>query len=258
VIANLAINARDAMPGGGMMILETAEVQFDSGYADHDGKVIPAGKYVQLSVSDNGDGMDEGTRSQIFDPFFTTKPPGKGTGLGLSTVIGIVTQSGGFISVYSRPHTGTTFRIYLPAMPRKKSARVTVEPPVPDLDEVQCGRILLVEDDDSVRKATSRMLEGIGYEVHAVSDPTIALRELAAGSKPFDLMLTDMIMPHMNGDQLAHEVLMLYPQMRVVIMSGYSEEASNRNWEQPPNTIFVEKPLSREALTKKLRVAMRV
>ncbi len=255
VIANLAINARDAMPHGGVLILETSEVGFEYDYADHDGTVIPAGKYVQLCVSDTGEGMDDGTRSRIFDPFFTTKPPGKGTGLGLSTVIGIVSQSGGHLSVYSSPGRGTTFKIYLPAMHRKKQFAARAETPAAALEAKHTGRLLLVEDDDSVRRAAQRLLQRMGFDVHAVGDPLIALHDLAEQS--FDLMLTDMVMPHMNGDQLAREALALYPEMRVVIMSGYSEEASNRNWELPPNTVFVEKPISRETLSTKLREAMR-
>ena len=254
VIANLAINARDAMPHGGVLILETSEVGFEYDYADHDGNVIPAGKYVQLCVSDTGEGMDEGTRSRIFDPFFTTKPPGKGTGLGLSTVIGIVSQSGGYMSVYSSPFRGTTFKIYLPATNRKGGVPAKTAHPAPESESVHSGRLLLVEDDEAVRKATSRLLQRMGFDVEAVDDPMVALQTLS--ERRFDVMLTDMVMPHMNGDQLARQALSLYPSMRVVIMSGYSEEASNRNWALPPNTIFVEKPVSRETLSSKLREAM--
>ena len=256
VIANLAINSRDAMPHGGVLILETSEIGFEYDYADHDGNVIPAGRYVQLCVSDTGDGMDGPTRSRIFDPFFTTKPPGKGTGLGLSTVIGIVSQSGGYMSVYSSPKRGTTFRIYLPAMDRKPAVRTRAAAPAIESEGAHTGRLLLVEDDDSVRRATTRLLTRMGFDVHAVSDPLIALEDLAKETRPFDLMLTDMVMPHMSGDQLARETLTRFPSMRVVIMSGYSEEASNRHWALPPNTIFVEKPISRETLAAKLREAM--
>ena len=255
VIANLAINARDAMPDGGVLIVETAELGFEYDYADHDGSVIPAGRYVQLCVSDTGEGMDEVTRSRIFDPFFTTKPPGKGTGLGLSTVIGIVSQSGGYLSVYSSPRRGTTFKIYLPALDRKADIRARQIPKAIIPESLHTGRLLLVEDDEAVRRATARLLQRMGFEVHAVDDPNSALAELASGHV-FDLMLTDMVMPHMNGDQLARQALALYPAMRVVIMSGYSEEASNRHWALPPNTIFVEKPISRETLSSKLREAM--
>lgn len=255
VIANLAINARDAMPRGGVLIIETSEIGFEYDYADHDGNVIPAGRYVQLCVSDTGDGMDEATRARIFDPFFTTKPPGKGTGLGLSTVIGIVSQSGGYMSVYSSPGRGTTFKIYLPALDRKADYRPRAVKTHPPLETAHTGKLLLVEDDESVRRATARLLQKMGFDVHAVDDPVTALNKLENGEY-FDLMLTDMVMPHMNGDQLAREVLALYPSIRVVIMSGYSEEASNRHWALPPNTIFVEKPISRETLSAKLREAM--
>lgn len=254
VIANLAINSRDAMPDGGVLILETSEVGFEYDYTDHDGTVIPAGSYVQLCVSDTGEGMDDGTRSRIFDPFFTTKPPGKGTGLGLSTVIGIVSQSGGYLSVYSTPGRGTTFKIYLPASHRKPGVRPRVAAP-PVTEGKHSGSLLLVEDDEAVRKATERLLTRMGFDVYSVNDPLVALNDLK--TRQFDLMLTDMVMPHMNGDQLAREALARYPEMRVVIMSGYSEEASNRNWALPPNTIFVEKPISRDALSSKLREAMR-
>lgn len=256
VIANLAINARDAMPDGGVLIIETSEVGFEYDYADHDGNVIPAGKYVQLCVSDTGEGMDDGTRARIFDPFFTTKPPGKGTGLGLSTVIGIVSQSGGYMSVYSSPRRGTTFKIYLPAMNRKAAGMAAKVQKTPEPERAHTGRLLLVEDDEAVRRATTRLLQRMGFNVEAVEDPQLALKILS--TTQFDVMLTDMVMPHMNGDQLAREALMLYPSMRVVIMSGYSEEASNRHWALPPNTIFVEKPVSRETLSSKLREAMGV
>lgn len=257
VIANLAINARDAMPNGGVLILETSQVGFEYDYGDHDGQVIPAGNYVQLAVTDTGEGMDHGTRSRIFDPFFTTKPPGKGTGLGLSTVIGIVSQSGGYLSVYSTPGLGTTFKIFLPAVERKPQVREKTREPVLDLAVAHTGRLLLVEDDDAVRKATTRLLERMGFDVSPMDGPLAALDELAQQAEPFDLMITDMVMPHMNGDQLAREALALYPAMRVVIMSGYSEEASSRNWAMPPGTVFVEKPISRETLSQKLREAMR-
>ncbi len=256
VIANLAINARDAMPHGGVLIIETSETGFEYDYDDHDGNVIPAGRYIQLCVSDTGEGMEEGTRARIFDPFFTTKPPGKGTGLGLSTVIGIVSQSGGYLSVYSSPGSGTTFKIYLPATDRKASPRPKVATAAKEPESAHTGRLLLVEDDEAVRKATARLLQRMGFDVHAVDDPLVALKDLANQEVPFNLMLTDMMMPHMNGDQLAREVLALYPSMPVVIMSGYSEEASSRNWSLPPNTIFVEKPVSRELLSAKLRQAM--
>jgi two-component system cell cycle sensor histidine kinase/response regulator CckA len=256
VIANLAINARDAMPDGGVLILETSEVNFDEPYPDHDGKEIPPGRYVLLTVSDTGDGMPEDVRKRIFDPFFTTKPSGKGTGLGLSTVFGIVTQSGGFISVYSAPRKGTTFKIYLPASARRPGASRRPTPPRALPAVKQAGRILLVEDDESVRKATQRLLERIGYQVTSEENPLQALALVDLGTQQFDLMLTDMVMPLMNGDQLAREVLARRPKMKIVIMSGYSEEASHRHWLLPPNSIFVEKPIGREVLAAKLRDAL--
>jgi len=253
VIVNLAVNARDAMPDGGTLIIETSEVDLDSSYCNVNADVAP-GRYVMLAVSDTGIGIEAATQSRMFDPFFTTREAGKGTGLGLATVYGIVKQSGGHVAVYSERGIGTTFKIYLP---RARSSQNTDGSSMP-CDAVRRGTefVLLVEDDAQVRAAARRVLDRAGYEVlEARSGPeAIALCE---ERKPrIDLVLTDMVMPNMSGRELATAIRARYPHAAVAFMSGYTEDATLRKGGLSDGTVFIHKPFTPEGLTKKLRQAL--
>jgi hypothetical protein len=246
VILNLAANAREAMPEGGALTVETANVDLDAQQvASHgDGR---AGPHVLLAVSDTGVGMDEEVRRHLFEPFFTTKDGG--TGLGLATVFGVVKQSGGGIYVYSEPGRGTTFKIYLPAcMSEPEPEPAGGEP------EVERGTetIMVVEDDESVRDLVRLMLESNGYEVLAVEDADEATR-LCSEHAGVDLLLTDVVMPGLNGRALAERLGAIAPGMRILFMSGYSDEAVHRHGVLGESAAFLEKPFTERALTRKVR-----
>jgi CheY-like chemotaxis protein len=206
-----------------------------------------------LAVSDTGTGMDAVTRERVFEPFFTTKPIGSGTGLGLATVHGIVKQSGGNVWVYSEPGNGTTFKIYLPAV----SADVTGEPGEDAPSAVATGTetLLVVEDEPSLRNLVAEILELQGYEVLVAASPVEAL-EIAAATPGIDLLLTDLIMPHFNGRELAAQVTELLPSAGVLFMSGYSDEAVTRNGALEPGAAYLEKPFSAEELGRKVRAML--
>jgi two-component system cell cycle sensor histidine kinase/response regulator CckA len=247
VILNLAANARDAMPTGGVLTIETANVDIDEAQvATHgDGG---EGPHVLLAVSDTGDGMDEDVAKHLFEPFFTTKEAGAGTGLGLATVFGVVKQSGGGIYVYSEPGRGSTFKIYLPA--------ATAEPePVEVLADREAGHgsetIMVVEDDEGVRELVRLMLEANGYEVLTARDADEA--ERLCTSRVIDLLLTDVVMPEVSGSQLAERLGALAPDMRILFMSGYSDEAVVRHGELTEAAAFLEKPFTERALASKVR-----
>jgi len=250
VIMNLAVNARDAMPGGGQLTIETLNVELDIAYARTHGSA-PPGPYVMLAVSDTGCGMDAATQAHIFEPFFTTKEPGKGTGLGLATVYGIVKQSGGNIWVYSEPGKGTTFKIYLPLVEEN------AELPRPDSapDESLCGAetILLVEDEEMVRALAQAILERYGYTVLAAKHVNDALRIAQDGPKAIHLLLTDTIMPGMNGQELAAQVLAIRPEMKVLYMSGYTDKVFTSTAAWKPGTAFLQKPFIPKTLGHKVR-----
>jgi two-component system, cell cycle sensor histidine kinase and response regulator CckA len=250
VIVNLAVNARDAMPNGGLLKIQTANVELDKEYVAHHGEALP-GPHVLLSVSDTGTGMDADTLAHVFEPFFTTKPVGVGTGLGLATVYGIVKQSGGSIWVYSEPGAGTTFKIYLP---RTESA-VAAAAVSPQVSPAVTGSetILLAEDEAALRTLTARMLERHGYEVVAAESATEALRIVEENGRSFDLLLTDLIMPELSGGALAKQVSALVPGIRVLYMSGYSDEVVTRNGSLAPGAPFLEKPFSANVLAAKVR-----
>ena len=222
IIVNLAVNARDAMPRGGKLILETALLDFDESFA-REHPAMTAGRYVMLAVSDNGTGMDEETRSRIFEPFFTTKEIGKGSGLGLATVYGIVKQSGGHVWVYSEPGHGTTFKIYFPSAEHKlgtlPAARQEALPPRRD-----GVTILLVEDDAMMRLLTRKLLQEHGYKVLEAEDGKAALRVIDTEHASINLILTDVVMKGMNGPELVLRLLDSHPAMKVVYMSGYTGE----------------------------------
>ena len=250
VILNLAANARDAMPDGGALTIETANVDVDgeqiASHAD-DGL---EGPHVLLAVSDTGVGIEDAVREHVFEPFFTTKEAGAGTGLGLATVFGVVKQSGGGIYVYSEPGRGTTFKIYLPA------ASVPAESTAAAVEAEATGgaeTIMVVEDDDGVRELVRLMLEANGYTVLAVEDPDEAARVCTERPAAVDLLLTDVVMPEVNGRVLAERLGALAPDMRILFMSGYSDEAVHRHGVLNESAAFLEKPFTERALTRKVR-----
>jgi CheY-like chemotaxis protein len=242
------------MPDGGMLKIETANVHLDSGYASFHGQAIPAGDYVMLSVADTGVGMSDEIQKKIFEPFFTTKEPGKGTGLGLATVYGIIKQSEGYIWVYSEPGQGTVFKIYFPRHTAQEEPAVL---PVPDrpLRHDRMATILLVEDEPHVRAAVRRILESRRFTVLEADRPSVAHKVFAEKSAMIDLVLTDMMMPERTGAELVRELTALRPDLRAIIMSGYSEEATSRQWRLPPNALFVEKPIEPSELFRKMNEA---
>jgi PAS domain S-box-containing protein len=253
IVMNLAVNARDAMPKGGKLIIETGTFDFDESFA-RDHATLKAGRYVMLAISDNGIGMDEATRSRIFEPFFTTKETGKGTGLGLATVYGIVKQSGGEIWVYSEPGRGTTFKIYFPSAEHKIGAAPAEQPEA--LPERREGiTVLLAEDDPLMRRLTKKMLEQHGYTVLESEDGQMALKRVGTDHKKIDLVLTDVVMKGMSGPELVLRLMDLHPEMKVVYMSGYTGElVANQGVES--GIRLLEKPFTRAALLKVLDSAL--
>jgi len=255
VLANLAVNARDAMPDGGKLTIETQNVYLDQEYADNHLTVMP-GSYVMLAVSDTGCGMDAETLSNIFEPFFTTKEIGKGTGLGLSTVYGIVKQNNGYILAYSEPGEGTTFKIYLP---RIEDAVKTVERDEIPVESLQGSEtILLVEDDEPVRRITRRVLERQGYKIIEASDGVEALFECERHEGEIHLLLTDVIMPKMSGRELAKNLQKSHPDIKVLYMSGYTDNAIAHHGILDEGVIFIQKPFTKNDLLQKVREALSV
>jgi CheY-like chemotaxis protein len=250
VIMNLAINARDAMPEGGTLTIETGNATLDQGYAAQHVSAVP-GDYVMLAVSDDGSGMDEATKSRIFEPFFTTKPPGRGTGLGLSTVYGIVKQSGGNIWLYSEPGKGTTFKVYLPAIDAVPEDIGKVAPA--DTARPVRGTVLVVEDDEQLRRLTHRALAGRGYTVLEADRGATALDIARRHTGPIDLLLTDVIMPDTNGRKLAETIRALRPTVRVLYMSGYPDGAIATHGMLEPGIAYLAKPFTTEAILRRVR-----
>jgi PAS domain S-box-containing protein len=249
VLINLAINARDAMPKGGQITFETANVKIDETYAQQH-LFIKTGQYVLLSVSDTGTGMDAETQARVFEPFFTTKSAGKGTGLGLSTVFGIVKQSGGSIGVYSEPGHGTTFKIHFPSREEAvERLQETKPPPLLGGNEV----IFVVEDTQSLRELTRLLLEGVGYQVldFGVPDEALRMAKNHVGSLP--LLITDVVMPEMSGIELAEEFAKIRPETKLLYTSGYADDAIARHGGLASNASFLEKPFTRDALLRKVR-----
>jgi len=250
VIMNLALNARDAMPRGGKLTLETCNVNLDESYA-REHLPVEAGRYVMLAVSDSGEGMSEETQSRIFEPFYTTKEVGKGTGLGLSMVYGIVKQSGGYIWVYSEPQRGTTFKIYLPRTDQPAEPNVVEKRPA----EVQRGTetILLVEDDPQLRQLSSTVLSHCGYNVLVAASPEEGIAVCQANHRDIRLLVTDVVMPRMNGRQLAEQIVQVCPNLRVLYISGYTNNAIVHYGVLDPGLWFLPKPFSLSALVAKVR-----
>ena len=250
VIVNLAVNARDAMPTGGKLTIETADVEMAE-TRGRDLTTVPAGRYVMLAITDSGTGMDEETKARIFEPFFTTKEQGKGTGLGLATVYGIVKQSGGFIWVYSEPGPGTTFKIYLP---RVEGAADALAPPVGPA-QVPRGTetVLIVEDEQAVRALAKTALARKGYRVLEAANGGEALLLCESERAPIHLLVTDVVMPGLGGADLAQRLAPLRPDMKVLFISGYTDRAAARHGTMEPGAAYLEKPFSLDALARKVR-----
>ncbi len=253
VLINLVINARDAMPRGGHLGIETKNVQLDESYVlDHPG--VPPGEYVGVAVSDTGVGISRELQSQIFEPFFTTKK-GKGTGLGLSTVYGIVRQSGGYVSVYSEPGMGTSFRIYFPAVSG------TIEKPMPVKEDASPEgggeTILLVEDRGPLRELFQSMLERGGYHVLTAGTPNEALQISAAYSNTIHLLIADVVLPEMTGPELAKQFRSTRQESEVLFVSAFTESVISRQGKLSPNLNFLQKPVSHDTLIRKIREILR-
>ena len=252
ILINLVVNARDAMPQGGKVVIETANVELDEEYAGHHIEVLP-GRYVMLAVSDNGSGIDEQTQARIFEPFFTTKQEGKGTGLGLSTVYGIVRQSGGHITVESALREGTRFRIYLP--PTAMTELKIEEETPPMQTEILSGTetVLVVEDEPALLRLISVSLEKYGYTVVAAEDGTEAIRILENNPGEIDLVVSDIMMPKLNGLELRKKTINLRPDMRFLFISGYAEDTIGQTAHLPQDAGYLEKPFLTIELARKVR-----
>jgi two-component system, cell cycle sensor histidine kinase and response regulator CckA len=250
VIVNLAVNARDAMPTGGRLIVETRNVDLDESYARERPDARP-GRHVLLAVSDTGHGMDAETLSHAFEPFFTTREPGKGTGLGLATVYGIVRQSGGHVTIYSEPGRGTTCKVYLPRIDEEQDDA----PAAPALAAVPPGTetILLVEDEAALLTLTREVLESAGYRVIEGSTPEEALAAAAAHAEPIHLVLTDVVLPRLSGRQLVEALRSSRPEARVLFTSGYTDDVISHHGLLEPGVNFLQKPFTGDDLLRKLR-----
>jgi two-component system cell cycle sensor histidine kinase/response regulator CckA len=247
------VNARDAMPTGGKIIIETALAELDEQYASHHA-AAHAGEYVVLIVSDTGCGMDKTTKSQIFDPFFTTKAAGKGTGLGLSTVYGIVKQCEGYILVYSEPSKGTTFKIYFPRV-RERVEEVALkrqEATIPRGSET----ILVVEDENNLRKITAMLLQESGYRVVEAKDAGEAMKIVGASDPEIHLILTDVVMPGKGGVELVKEARVGHPHLPALFMSGYTSDVVALREALTHESSFLEKPFTKKALLTKVYASL--
>ena len=249
-IVNLAVNARDAMPLGGRITIETSNTEIDETYAKTHMGVTP-GEFVMIAVSDTGHGMDSATRQNIFEPFFTTKQHGKGTGLGLATVYGTVKQSGGDIWVYSEPGQGTTFKLYFPRVAEPVSAGL-VEDPVQTYHG-SSETVMLVEDETQVRDLEARVLRQLGYTVLAAANGDQAIDASRAHPGRISLLVTDVVMPNMSGKQVADALVSSRPGLRVLYLSGYTENTVVNHGVLDSNVDFLSKPFTTEALARKIR-----
>jgi CheY-like chemotaxis protein len=250
ILMNLSVNARDAMPNGGTLLIETTNIDLEEGIAGLHAEV-PAGHYVQLKVIDTGVGMTQEVMSHLFEPFFTTKKAGEGTGLGLATVYGIVKQCGGSVWVYSQPGQGTNFMIYLPRIESTGTAERGPALAAPTVRGTET--ILVVEDQDQLRKMTVRVLQDHGYKVLEAASPEAALVHSKSYDGTIHLLLTDVVMPGMTGPQVADQIKPLRPAMEVVFMSGYSERALSDPKVMESAAAYLAKPFSPKSLTVKVR-----
>lgn len=250
VIMNLVVNSRDAMPHGGKLTIETANVYLDEAYSKHH-LSVPPGSYTMIAISDTGLGIPEQIRAHIFEPFFTTKDAGKGTGLGLATVYGIVKQSGGSIWVYSEVGKGTTFKIYLPSVSQSADEQKDFVPPKPIPGGTE--RILLVEDADPVRQLARTVLEGLGYQVLEAADGSDAIHMVHSRSQNIALLLTDVVLPGISGRELSETLLQSNPGLKVLFMSGYTDGTVVGHQVLAPGANFIQKPFSPDQLGLRVR-----
>lgn len=250
VLMNLVVNARDAMPRGGVLTIETTNQELDDAYTSKHISVKP-GQYVMLAVSDTGMGMDHEVQAHIFEPFYTTKEKGKGTGLGLSTVYGIIKQSGGNIWLYSEPGKGTTFKVYLPVT--EDEIETSVAPAADTRSQRGSETVLLVEDEEIVRKIAKRLLEENGYKVLQAGSGEEAVRLFTRYKEPIDLLITDVVMPMLSGKDLADQIKSVHPETKVLYMSGYTDEAIVHHGIVDADIEFIQKPFTERALTRKIR-----
>ena len=255
VIMNIAVNSRDAMPEGGKLTIETANIDLEESYV-RENAVMKAGRYVMMAISDNGIGMDAETRARLFEPFFTTKEKNKGTGLGLSTVYGIVKQSNGFIWVYSEPGAGTSFKVYFPRLDVKPAQDSQIR----KSGDVSQGSetVLLAEDEDSVRHLAGRILRSRGYTVLEAHDGMEALAIAQSFSEKIHLVITDIVMPGMSGRSLVSQLEDLRPGIRSLYISGYTDSAIVHHGILDSNVAFLQKPFAIGSLTQKVRDALRL
>ena len=252
ILVNLAVNARDAMPNGGILTIETSNVILDTRYRERHPETDP-GEHILLAVSDTGTGMTEEVRSHLFEPFFTTKEPGRGTGLGLPMVFGAVSQNKGRIEVYSEVDHGTTFKIYLPRVNADESPRIS-----PSTGTLPHGteRIAVVEDEDAIRALAVRVLSGLGYEVLAFRTGAAALKALEPMTERIDLVLTDVVMPEMKGRELADRLRAIRPDLRILFASGYTEDVISKHGVLHADADFLPKPYSPAILARRVRAAL--
>jgi PAS domain S-box-containing protein len=250
VVMNLALNARDAMLKGGKLVIETANAELDGSYGQQKHVDVQPGNYVLLTVSDTGTGMDSTTKARIFEPFFTTKERGKGTGLGLATVYGIIRQSNGYIWVYSEVGKGTTFKVYIP---RVKELLSEIQPAITTLLPLGSGTILLVEDEDSLRELSHRLLEGMGYTVIEAANGADAIRIAGECADRIQLLVTDVVMPGMSGRELAELLVAGHSQMKVLYVSGHTDDVIMHYAILKPGVAFLQKPFTRDSLAKKIQ-----
>jgi PAS domain S-box-containing protein len=251
VLINLCVNARDAMPDGGLLRIETANAELDgTGGADHE--PVTAGRYVMLAVTDGGCGIEKDTLAQIFEPFFTTKAEGRGTGLGLAMVYGAVRQAGGYVWVYSEPGRGTTFKIYLPRI----DGAVDAAAPEPAMPARGFETILLVEDESALRAIAGEILEGHGYRVMAAANGEEALAVALGYPEAIHLLVTDVVMPGMNGRVLTESLVAARPGLKVLYMSGYTQDVIAHRGVLEPGTLLIQKPFTAVALLSQVRAAL--
>jgi CheY-like chemotaxis protein len=249
VVLNLVVNARDAMPKGGTLTIETANVELDEHYAKTHLTVKP-GPYVALTVTDTGTGMTPEVQARLFEPFFTTKELGKGTGLGMATVHGIVTRSGGSVGVYSEVGRGTSFKVYFPRM---DATEMIVNTPAPMArPRAETETVLLVEDEDGLRELAKRLLQQQGYTVLVAADADQAL-QLFEQNRSIDVVLTDVVMPGGSGPDLTSKLVERRPGLRVIYMSGYTDDAIVQHGVLKPGIAFLNKPFTSETLGRKIR-----